>query len=359
MNYNKEELEKKIHKMREEGLPVFSFSKLGSYDECPFCYKMAYIDKNRDTLSNIYSELGTALHDGLEEIYNGGDNHLKEKFENAYLNCVTNNLTFGRQSTQDNYLANMRNFIENFQKDDLKCFNEYLFLIEIEGIYITGYIDRITKNPENPQTLRIIDYKTSTKYAKKDLIEKGRQLVLYAYAIEQLSGMKVTSICWNMLKYVTVEFTGKLKNGRKKKSSTLFERSKVVYTFRNEIIQALEDKGYSSDEAIDIYCEALETDKIPEQVRDMFIIKDGYVEHTYNEETLQELKDYIKTTVENINKESKWKPKKLDEYNIFGCSVLCNYRHICPYLKDFISKKNYIDVGIEDVDNSEFAGLVG
>jgi len=60
---------------------------------------------------------------------------------------------------------------------------EKMFYIDIEGIKLRGYIDRIDKLESGG--LSIIDYKTDKELFAKDGLEKNLQLTLYQLAIEQ------------------------------------------------------------------------------------------------------------------------------------------------------------------------------
>lgn len=335
MQANKKELEKQLEELKNIGITVFSFSRLGVYNECPYAYKLGYIDKI-EGLDNIYSALGGAVHDELEAIYNGKENELQSKFDNAYKECIEKKLFFPSSSIEEGYLSNINHYIKHFKKDDLKSLNEYMFIIEINGVHLVGYIDRVTKDP-NGDGLRIIDYKTSTKYQKRTLAEHGRQLVLYAMAVEKISGLPVTCLCWNMLKYAEVKYLGKKKF--KRKEGVIYERNKIVATFRAEMIGAFEEIGYTEDEAIDKYYDALVENDIPDEIKHLFEIKDGYQYYPYNEETKEDLVTYITETVEKIKNDNKWKHKKIDRQSDFMCLTLCNHRKVCPYIKKYINNE--------------------
>lgn len=348
MQKNKEELEKQVEEMKKNGIPVFSFSRLGTYNDCPYAYKLGYVD-DIEGLDNVYSLLGGAIHDGLEDIYNGKENKLQEKFDNQYNECIKQHLYFPKESTEESYLANINHYIKYFEKDDLKSLNEYMFLIDINGVNMVGYIDRVTKDPDG-DGLRIIDYKTSTKYSKSTLVEHGRQLVLYAIAVEKISGLKVTSLCWNMLKYATVKYLGKKKF--KRKEGTIYERNKIIATFRAELIGAFEEIGYSEDEAIEKYYEALISNHIPDEISHLIEIKDGYQYYPYNDETKNDLIQYVTETVDKIKNEKEWKNKKIDKQSDFMCLTLCNYRKICPHIKKYLETENECeDINLMDIED--------
>lgn len=328
----REETLKKMEELRQQGKVLYSFSRLSSFNDCLFCYNETYNkgDRGKD---NIYALIGTSLHNSLEDIYNDKDNQLKENYNNDYKKAKEQGFDFPTDKIKENYDICINHYIDNFKKDELNSLTEYPFLIEVNGEYIIGFIDRVTKDPNsNENTLRVIDYKTSTRYAKKDLVEKGRQLVLYAYALEQITGKKVTSCCWNMLKYAYV----KCKLGSRKKAMIM--RNEIVLKYRDEILQAIEDKGYEFDEALDIYMDNATKNKIPDEVKDYFEITDGYVEYPYNEETKTELLEYLHNTIKKIKSHNnEWKPKSISLSNEFLCLHLCSHRDKCPALSKYMN----------------------
>ena len=347
MQIGKKELEKEIQAMRESGEEIYSFSKLETANDCPYAYKLAYIDKREDlSQDNIYSVMGSVIHDALEKTYNGEEVDIKKEFDEGYYKCKNDGYDFPDSNIKEGYMKCMHHYIENFKKDEFNSIQEYVFLTDIDGIKVTGFIDRITKDPDSEEkTLRIIDYKTSTAYAKKDLAKKGRQLILYAYALEKEKGVKVTKVCWNMLKYVNVYYSGKT---RKKK--TLYRRDEYVMAWKDEIIKELESLGYDIVEALDIFMENAVINVIPEQVADKFKITEGYLEYEYNEETKQDLIDYVKDSVKKIKELKEFKPKNIDYFNKFSCQTLCNFRDHCPALKKHNDALNEIYEESDDID---------
>lgn len=348
MQSDKRELEKEIAEMRTMGEDIYSFSKLETANECMYAYKLAYIDKDRDTKDNIYAFLGGVVHDSLERIYNGEDVDIVQDFEDGVMKAKEQGLTFPSPTTEEGYLACMRHFVHHFAPDDLKGLQEYLFVTEVAGHKMMGLIDRVTKDPDSEgKTLRVIDYKTSTAYAKKDLAKKGRQLVLYAYALEKEKKQKVSKVCWDLLKYVRIKYSGKT---RKKK--TLYKRDEYVKAFQTEILNELESLGADTMGAIDIYAEHALVNAIPKEVADKFTVSNGYLEYVYNEETKKDLEEYVSRTVEKIQNETEFKPKVVNKDTVFLCQNLCNYRHKCPALQKYLDDLKHYEETMQDETES-------
>ena len=336
----RKDIEDKIEKLRKEGATIYSFSRLEVFNECAAAYDMTY-NKKLAKSDNVYSVLGGAIHESLEKIYNGEDIDILKNFEEDYGKTI--GVYDFPNNARENYLKCMKHYCENFKKDDLNSLQEYPFIVEINGRYITGIIDRITKDPNsNENTLRIIDYKTSTLYKSSDLVKKGRQLVLYAYAIEQMTGQKVTSICWDMLKYVHVQYNKKTRKRRK-----LFLRNEFIYFWKEEILEELTSQGMDFMDALEIYMSALQSNQMPKELSDVFTVSEGYVEYEYNEETKEELLSYLTDVINKIESENKWEYKKITANNNFNCLYLCNNRENCKALQ------MYFDSQTEDVEKEE------
>jgi hypothetical protein len=141
-----------------------------------------------------------------------------------------------------------------------------------------GYIDLWYRIGNN---IYIIDLKTSTKFSKKDLPKKSRQLLFYGLALSEKYPDYNIYLQFNMLKYV-------LRNGK------LVERNKL-----------------------DLF------DEFPE----------GIVNVDFTDELVQEVKNYIINTVKEINLIDKseiiyWNMDN-DPNKDFFCKNLCSHRKLC------------------------------
>lgn len=200
--------------MEELKMPEkFSFSKLNTFNQCPFKYKLVYIDKNFIFTSNLSTEFGTLIHyiqceigkclknnqsvdytyfknlfytlnDEQNNVY--GINKLIEKYgEEAYYK-KSNNLSFKEKeeiflSTGIYSLENILMVNPSYEIVDVELkfefpFNDYIF---------TGAIDRLLYD-KNTHTYIIQDIKT---YTKKETIQDDKhllQFVVYMFAVKHL-----------------------------------------------------------------------------------------------------------------------------------------------------------------------------
>jgi hypothetical protein len=203
-----------------------------------------------------------------------------EQFIEAVDDAEMLDLPWISENVKNNYVNCITHFLENFVPVENNTIRiEDSFEIEINGIIVRGFIDLWYRIKNE---IYIIDLKTSTKFSKKDLPKKSRQLLLYAIALSEKYPDYKIHLQFNMLKYVLI-------NGK------LLERNKL----------GILDDGFS----------------------------DGIIDVDYNDESIQEVKDYVVNTVNDINKINKndinnW-GLSYDPEKDFFCKNLCSHREKC------------------------------
>lgn len=261
---------------------LFSFSKIDSFHNCPRNYYYTYILHQRGA-DNIYSFLGTTAHNLVEQLYK--NEITKDKAVEEFLQAVDEadmlGLKWLSENTKIKYVGCITHFFNNFEpiNNDSITIEEY-FETDICGIIMRGYIDMyyIQNN-----TLHIIDFKTSSKFDKKTLQHKKVQLYLYAYALKEKFQNKDIKIGFDMLKYAI------------NKRGTLKERN-----------------------SFDLFDE----------------FKEGYVWVEFNNQSIEELKEYIQTALNKI--EDNKLIGNIDVWEMcdskastFFCKNLCSNRNKC------------------------------
>lgn len=265
-------------------------------------------------------------------------------------------INFPSDKIRDKWIANMKDFVSTFKKP--KWFDnaesEIQFLYEIDKCYLQGFIDIVEFLDDG--YINILDWKTSSKFAKKDLVEKGRQLIIYGIAMEQL-GYKINSIGWYMLKYCVVSWH--LKNGKIKEK--VCERGFWISEIKNEIIKDLKELNYDDFDIELILDKAIEINDIkllPQQIQDKYSVKDYIQYYDYTQENINECKEFILNRIQEIEDNSKnelyWLPKEIDYSNCFYCENLCNQRKKCEYIENYHKKIKELRESLEvkdDFDN--------
>ena len=165
-----------------------SYTQISLYQSCPLCYKLRYID-GLEPKDKWYFSFGRTMHmcaeyffkvrvpppPSLEELLHFYEqNWLAEGYESAEEEARYR--SYGREM--------LAKFWEVHQADfRMPVAVERLFYVNIEGVKLTGYIDRVDKLDSGG--LSIVDYKTNKELFTTEDIEKDLQLTLYQLAAEQ------------------------------------------------------------------------------------------------------------------------------------------------------------------------------
>ena len=204
----------------------FSYSRLEKYENCPFAYKLTYIDKHYVNASSLALSVGTLLHKVNEYICSSiifnkavdydkineyielaGTTDIKLDVEGAkedkeeiqgtkilqreFFEDWLNNDTKSKLSMKvkvENFKKNIHKLEDSFKGSEWQPFKtEEPFDFEYNGVVFHGFIDRIDKNIKTGE-LRVIDYKTKdAPFSDKDLTTP-LQFVIYAMAIKEKFG---------------------------------------------------------------------------------------------------------------------------------------------------------------------------
>jgi len=172
-----------------ETLKPLSYTQISLYQACPLCYRLQYIDglKPKD---KWYFSFGTTSHLCAEYFFRvkvpppPSLDELLDFYENSWL-------SEGYESAEEEakYRAYGREILTEFWQIHSASFRmplavERMFYIDIEGVKLRGYIDRVDKLESGG--LAIIDYKTNQTLFTKEDLAKDLQLTLYQLAVEQI-----------------------------------------------------------------------------------------------------------------------------------------------------------------------------
>lgn len=313
---------------------TYSFSSLSEYNECKYSFflnKMLGIKG----CENIYSNMGGCVHELLEKLQREEitTEVAIQEFELNLLENRMNDITFSSEKIESNYTLSIIDYFSEYKtfKDDIVDFEiEKEFNIEINGIKIKGFIDLVLHH--NDGSVTVIDYKTSSKYSKADLADKGLQLILYAYAYELLTGKTIRMVCWDMLKYCNVDVDGSVK--------TFANRNKWIEECKSKISKLC--KNYNLEMDIESASEFNDILFLPTEIQDKIIRSRCLLEYPYNEETKTQLLSFITNTVAEINKNTEYdwdNHRFITKSSEYFCLNLCDYRTCCKYLDNYLQRK--------------------
>ena len=353
----------RIEKLRSEGKTVWSYSRINSFNQCKLGYHLNY-NKRMKNNQNIYSYMGGIIHDAIEAFQLGGfdsdgnrlnivsdsdmvmikendTSFLKKKYYEGLLESEMLGLKFPNETIEKSWKDCMEDWLESFKKIDRRMVTEKLIVFEVvNGIWIQGYIDVLMGNEDG--TVDIMDWKTSSKFTGKELIKAGRQLLLYELGVEDNFKRKTSNRYWYMFKLINL--CKKQKNGKIKKAT--FARNKWVKDNKKQFENALR-KAEIDEFEIPIYINKAVADNsiecFPDDVKSQYWLEDAYVSYGSGNGKVEELKSYIKTTVETINSLDKnndddWDVEDIDPKKSFFCNNLCGVRESCHKYKEYLEK---------------------
>ena len=337
----RENMNEYVSKIKEKNpnAKFYSHSRLGNFNQCKRGYYYTYVDKKPQKPS-VYSTLGTACHTSLEEVYEGKvDRPNKQIFDDEFKKCELFSINFpkSKYDIKGGYYKDISAFYDVYKKIETngRCISELGFILKIdENHYEMGYIDLLILNED--RTADIVDFKTSSTFDKNHTVEAGRQLILYAMAIEQLYGIKVNTVSWVMLKYIDAQV------GENKPKIALKGRE-WVKKISSQIKTLMKKKGY--DEAIiDMYLLKAELDnsinELPEDIKSEIKVNVHTRYYDITDELKQELIDYTTNTIKTIEEMdekdiSKWECS-VDQ---FFCENLCSFSNTyCNYKLELNNK---------------------
>jgi len=197
-------------------MTYYSYSRLGTFEDCPLKYKFNYLDKIKRDEESIEAFLGSRFHETMEKLYRDLRYRLcsLEELISYYEDLWSKNyhkdiLIVRRERTVDDYRNLGRRCIEDYYKRYYP-FNrgrtlaiEKRVIVDINGdrkYLIQGYIDRIDQLADG--TYEIHDYKTSGSLPEQTYFDRDRQLALYQIGIQNIwKDVKKVNLIWHYVAF--------------------------------------------------------------------------------------------------------------------------------------------------------------
>lgn len=189
---------------------IYSHSRLGTFENCKQAFKLRYIDKIELGIDGVEAFMGSRVHNALEYLYN--------KVKMGVIPEMAEILKYyqddwDKEVHDDIRIVKKQYSLDDYRKLGEKCVidyysqnhpfkqnvieNEKRILVNIDGIKIQGFIDRLDWNGD---TIEIHDYKTSGTLPSQAKIDKDRQLALYQIAIQEMyPDAKEIKLIWHYL----------------------------------------------------------------------------------------------------------------------------------------------------------------
>lgn len=179
--------------------PLYSHSRLSTFENCPYQYKLRYVDRVKiDDPGSIEQFLGSRVHDALEWLYDlalrgrvVNETELLEHFEELWEKQWDDKLRIVKQELGAEHYREvgrrcLRDYHQRHQPFDSGRTLGLELRVEVglpDGHRLQGFIDRLEKTTQGRFVIH--DYKTGGRLPDNTWASRDRQLALYALAIRE------------------------------------------------------------------------------------------------------------------------------------------------------------------------------
>jgi len=197
---------------------IYSHSRLSTFEQCPFKYKLKYINKVKSEIPDtVETFLGSRVHEILEKLYMDLEHQKKNTVEELIQYYQSQ---WKKHWSEDVVIVKKQYPMKNYQKMGehyLKDYYSHCFpfdqnktiaiedriVIDLDesGKYkLQGYIDRLSEKKNGHYEIH--DYKTNSRLPTPEHIKNDRQLALYAIGVKkQYPNVKDIQLIWHFLKF--------------------------------------------------------------------------------------------------------------------------------------------------------------
>lgn len=199
--------------MKEDKMRYYSHSCLSCFEQCPYRYKLAYIDRVQiDRGQSVACLRGGAAHFAVEMIYQervAGRTPTLNDLLDATRRWWSENLDDsiiipeGSGSSED-YLNEALDCVRTYYHQHYPFDGEETLAIEkkifapLDDRYgVMGYIDRVVRKDGS---VEVHDFKTSSKVGRHETIFENRQLAFYAMGVmHEMRNTDPVALVWHYL----------------------------------------------------------------------------------------------------------------------------------------------------------------
>jgi putative RecB family exonuclease len=195
-------------------LPVYSHSRLETFENCPMMYKLRYIDRIRSEEEGIEAFMGSEVHAALEKLYKDVRMSKQDSLEDI--------LTFYKDSWEKDWhdkvtIVKKGLTSENYFDMGRKCISRYYerfapfdqgvpvwieenVSFELSGFKMAVVVDRMDRMRDG--SFEIHDYKTGGRLPAQKDMDESRQLALYEMAVRGMwKDTGKVKLVWHFLQF--------------------------------------------------------------------------------------------------------------------------------------------------------------
>jgi len=200
-------------------MPLYSHSRLSSFENCPRQFAFRYIEKpDIEKMDTIEAFLGSRVHDTLEKLYTDVEMERTPKWEDTLADFEAR---WDREWSDRVTIVRGDYTPEDYRNVGRRCLKEYFvrhfpfregkviglekrIILDLadgkaDGYKLQGYIDRLV-DLQNGE-YEIHDYKTSRNVPEQEQLDSDRQLALYQIGVqEKYPDAKKVHLVWHYLR---------------------------------------------------------------------------------------------------------------------------------------------------------------
>ena len=194
----------------------YSHSRLGTFQQCRYKYKLQYVDKVKvEAPTTIEAFMGGLVHDAIEKLYKNlrhGKMDSKEEliafFEEKWDRTWDDNILIVKEEySKENYREMGKKFISDYYGhykpfDGLKTIGiETKDVLQLEnGNQYHVRIDRLARDSEG--NYYVCDYKTNNRLKAQEELDEDRQLAMYSLWVRNnFRDCKNVKLVWYFLAF--------------------------------------------------------------------------------------------------------------------------------------------------------------
>ena len=170
-----------------------SYSSINTYETCPAKYRFQYEDRLPQARSPALA-FGGSLHQALHR-FHARPVAVAPSLDELYemLDSVWVGDGYADGSEERMYLDHGRQVLAQYHRENADRYRipaalEFRFQIEVEGVQLSGVIDRMDRIPGGGY--EIIDYKTNRRLPPQAAIDRDLQLSVYHLAAKEVWGIE-------------------------------------------------------------------------------------------------------------------------------------------------------------------------
>ncbi len=213
-------------------MPIYSNSKLRTFESCPLQFKFRYVDDIRTDIESVEAFAGKRVHETLDWLYRQVRDcavptmeALAAEYQRLWETQWHRLVHIQRKkSLPEDYARRGRRCLETYYRGNWPFDADHTLGLEVEVVYaldddvlLRGFVDRVSRGRQGE--LVIHDYKTSSYLPRRSEVMSDLQLAIYQLgAAERWPNARAVHLVWHFLAFgrrITVQLNRAIEGKRR------------------------------------------------------------------------------------------------------------------------------------------------